>query len=114
LVRADEELKSEPNSPQLLEERASIYVELQQWDKAITDLRAAIAARPDRSSAYVELASLHVSHGRLIGARFSRSRVGVQHTSRLAVTASVICGVSGAGGGLGLGGGWIRTRVVAS
>jgi len=58
--------------------------------------------------------SPHISQGGLIGAWFSRSRGCARPLPRLAVVANVVGGASGTGGGLGLGGGWIRTRVVAS
>ena len=58
LVDVEKQLAEDPDDSFLIERRASVHVELQQWDKAIADLRSAITAKPDSASAYVGLASI--------------------------------------------------------
>lgn len=58
LATIDLSLQSRPDDLALLKQRAQIHMEMQQWDKAITDFKTVIAASPGDAASSIDLAML--------------------------------------------------------
>jgi tetratricopeptide (TPR) repeat protein len=59
LVLVEQSLKLRPDDPNFLDTRGTIYMKMEQWQKALTDLEAALASITDKASVHRKLAEVY-------------------------------------------------------